>query len=353
MPDRAEPSRAGLTISARVADAGANASSSAQDALAVTPPSVGAPDLEPVDDRHAEAARQALEDRLVHADRRGSDAGAGVGEAGRLEQRLDRAVLAERAVERDERRPARVARRPSRSSAAPAADADRPRRARPGRRTVAPATGPRMVGRAAATSGRRGRSASRSTGWPRRRSASRDGRARHERHVVLRRRAAQEHDDRRAVGASCRRELTRRLLAPARPARPIAREDDLEARARCPSRVATVARTCSPSRRTSAAVPALVVDDEVGVLLGLTVAPPMRVPLRPGVVDEPAGRSPGGLRNTLPADGRPSGWCACRQRRISSSRSPIVSGVGGLEPERGPRARPRRPGSRCLSRLSR
>ena len=45
--------------------------------------------------------------------------------------------------------------------------------------------------------------------------------------------------------------------------------------------------------------------------------------------------SPGGLRKTLPADGRPSGWCSWRQWRISSSRALIVSGIRRVEPEGG------------------
>ena len=73
-----------------------------------------------------------LEDRLVHADRRRGDTRAGVGEAGRLEQRLDRAVLAERPVERDEHDRSRFGAR-SRSSAAPTVSGPS-RRARADRR---------------------------------------------------------------------------------------------------------------------------------------------------------------------------------------------------------------------------
>ena len=62
----------------------------------------GGPNLQPVDDREAEPAPDALLRRLVHAEGRGQHAGAGVRQPGRLEQRLDRAVLAERAVQRDE-----------------------------------------------------------------------------------------------------------------------------------------------------------------------------------------------------------------------------------------------------------
>ena len=51
----------------------------------------------------------------------------------------------------------------------------------------------------------------------------------------------------------------------------------------------TVAWTCSARRRTSAAVPCLVVDDEVGVLLAhrrATDAPALQAQL----IDDPAGR---------------------------------------------------------------
>ena len=57
-------------------------------------------DLDPFHDRHAQAADQALEHGLVHPDRRGGHARSGIREVVGLEQRLDGAVLAERAVER-------------------------------------------------------------------------------------------------------------------------------------------------------------------------------------------------------------------------------------------------------------
>ena len=57
-----------------------------------------------------------------------------------------------------------------------------------------------------------------------------------------------------------------------------------------------------------------------------TTAPPIRRPLSPAASISRPAESPGGLRKTLPADGRPSGWWAWRQRRISSSRVLIVSG---------------------------
>ena len=71
-----------------------------EDRVAGGRPALGA-DLDPVHDRQADAAAHALEQRLVHPDRRCRHARTGVGQVGRLEQRLDRAVLAERPVESD------------------------------------------------------------------------------------------------------------------------------------------------------------------------------------------------------------------------------------------------------------
>ena len=50
-------------------------------------------------DRDVVVAHDRLEQVLVHAQRRGGDAGADVGHAGQLEQPLHGAVLAERAME--------------------------------------------------------------------------------------------------------------------------------------------------------------------------------------------------------------------------------------------------------------
>ena len=98
-PDRAaEPCR--LDHQPGVAAARGEGLELGQDRIARGRPALGA-DLDPVHDRQADAAAHALEERLVHADRRCRDAGAGVGQVGRLEQRLDRAVLAERPVEPD------------------------------------------------------------------------------------------------------------------------------------------------------------------------------------------------------------------------------------------------------------
>ena len=79
-----EPSRAGLTktgIAERVLDL------------------VAEPQRRVAGDRDAAVAQHRLEEVLVHAERRGGDAGADVRHAGELEQALDGAVLAERAVQ--------------------------------------------------------------------------------------------------------------------------------------------------------------------------------------------------------------------------------------------------------------
>ena len=138
-----------------------------------------------------------LKMRLVHADRRGGHARPGVGQAGRLEQRLDGAVLAERPVERDDHD-----RRGSRGGQPVDGGAERDRagrrRARPGRRRSRPG-GRRADDRpAATTSRRRGRS-----GPARRRGRRRPARRRSPCPTRSRRRARPTarragHDDRRS-----------------------------------------------------------------------------------------------------------------------------------------------------------
>ena len=150
-PDaRAQPRR--LDHQPRVAGSGRERLELAQDGRPLARPARRA-DLDPVDDRQPDPPREPLEDRLVHADRRRGDARSGVGEAGRLEQRLDRAVLAERPVERDEHD--RVAVRARGAGRAPRRSSPgRSRPARAGRRRP-PVRGPRGGGPpAAATSGR-------------------------------------------------------------------------------------------------------------------------------------------------------------------------------------------------------
>ena len=155
------PRRAGLTIRRGIAGARGERLELGEHARRVARPAPGG-DLAPVDDRQAEAADEALEERLVHADRRGRDAGAGVRQVGRLEQRLDGAVLAERPVEGDEHdRPGIPGGEPLEDRAARQRTLG-PERSRVvevgrGQRASAPpaVAAPR---RAAATSGRRGRS---------------------------------------------------------------------------------------------------------------------------------------------------------------------------------------------------
>ena len=95
-----------------------------------------------------------------------------------------------------------------------------------------------------------------------------------------------------------------------------------------PKRRPTSARTSSPRRRTSVAVPFRSLTRKLACL-SLTVAPPTRVPLRPAASMSRPAESPGGFRKYDPALGSPSGWWAWRQRRISSRRSRISSGVAG------------------------
>ncbi len=116
------------------------------------------------------------------------------------------------------------------------------------------------------------------------------------------------------------------------PSRTSRRRTRSRRRARCRAARATSARTGSTRRRTSVAVPFWSLTMKLACFSD-TTAPPIRRPLSPAASISRPAESPGGLRKTLPADGMPSGWCAWRQRRISSRRPLIVVGVGGREPE--------------------
>ena len=146
---------------------------------------------------------------------------------------------------------------------------------------------------------------------------------------MLGRRPAEEDDDRR---------VTRSRSRSRRPAGPVA--DELDLRHELDAGLARRPRRGrrSTRRRTSAAVPFWSLTMKFACF-SETAAPPIRRPLSPAASISRPAESPGGLRNALPADGSPSGWCACRQRRISSRRALIVAGVGRLEAERRARAR--------------
>ena len=58
-------------------------------------------------------------------------------------------------------------------------------------------------------------------------------------------------------------------------------------------------------------------------------APPILRPLSPAASIRRPAESPGGLRNALPAEGIPSGWCSRRHFRISSRRPAIVAASAG------------------------
>ena len=160
-----------------------------------------------------------------------------------------------------------------------------------------------------------------------------DRRPRHDRDVVLGRRAAEQDDDRR-IGPGRSRAGHRALTPRPRPAGPVAERTRSRARGRPRAALGPRRRTWSARRRTSAACPCPVVDDEVGVLLGHAGA------ADPEALE--AGLRRSGRRRTSPrrvaedaagATGCPSGWCAWRQRRMSSRRALISSGVGRREPE--------------------
>ena len=218
----------------------------------------------------------------------------------------------------------------------------------------------RIQGRlaAAATTRPRGRSASRAPSWPRSASAaamarpetsdtscSADGPPRSTRDGQL-----------GGSGAVDGRWRSRRMRgsAPgsAGHAGPVAREDDLEAADRCRARRRTVARTRSPSRRTSAALPPWSLTMKLACF-SLTVAPPIAPALQPQRVDDAAGRVTGGLRND--AAGR---WHAQRLMRLAPA-ADLVEPRGDhrrirrLEVEGGPGDDLRPAVGACLRTLSR
>ena len=99
-PDRA-PEPRGFDHEPSVFGASGERGHLAPDARAVGLPA-GVADLPPVDDGDPQPAAHPFEQGLVHAERRRGHPGTRVCEASRLEQRLDRAVLAERSVEADD-----------------------------------------------------------------------------------------------------------------------------------------------------------------------------------------------------------------------------------------------------------
>ena len=211
------------------------------------------------------------------------DARAGVRQADGLETRLDRAVLAVRPVEGDEDdrcvgtggQPVDGVADGLRSGRA---------RARPGRRRSR-AGGRRGDGRPASVHQRRSRSMThRLHGDARIAQRVRDGRAGHDRHVVLRRRAAEEDDDRAAAegahGHGQPVQSPRKTISNARSTPWTSSHRRLHV-------------LTEPAHVGSRAL--LVVDDEVGVLLGHDGAADPGA-LEPGRVDQPARRVAGRVR---------------------------------------------------------
>ena len=244
-------------------------------------------------------------------ERRRRDAGARVGEPGRLEQRLDRAVLAERPVEGDRPRPApgRVA--ASRSRAAPTRHG--PVGAERGR-VVVGGRGP--VRRADGRPGSHHQPPSRSMSDLARRRARASARASAMAvpDTIDTSCSADGPPSRTTIGGRPRRSrgpgLVASLMAsPPRPAGPVAEELDLEAPASTPWRSARPRRgRASPSRRTSAAVPFWSLTMKLACF-SETTAPPIRVALEAGLVDEPPGRDrrPGCGRRCRPTAARAAG----------------------------------------------
>ena len=294
-------------------------------------------DLPPVHDRQADPAAHPLEQRLVHPDRRGRDAGTRVGQAGRLEERPGPSRPRRTGRAGRSRPPAPVAwRRAGRWRPRPGAV--RSRRGRAGRRSRPPGDRPGVTGREPP---------------PAPIEVDQD---RLDREASAARAAAIAVPDTTdtscsADGPPSRTTTGGRALMPPPPSRssrprtrPRTRGSRRAGRGPRPGR----ARPGAGRRRP----PLLVVDDEVGVLLR-DDGPPIRVPLSPAASISRPAESPSGLRKTLPADGRPSGWCAWRQWRMSSSRALIVSGSAGARRNVASTMTSRGPSPPCLNRLSR
>ena len=174
------------------------------------------------------------------------------------------------------------------------------------------------------------------TSSPRSRERLGDRGPRHDRDVVLRRRPAEQDDDRRM-----RRRSVDRLTAGSAP---VAEEHDLrhELDAGLPARPRRATSSTRP--RTSAAVPFRSLTMKFACFSETRRAADRAGPsARAASIRRPA-ESPGGLRNVEPADGIPSGWCSRRQRRISSRRPAIVAGSAGSR-RNVARGRPRRRGA--------
>ncbi len=106
------------------------------------------------------------------------------------------------------------------------------------------------------------------------------------------------------------------------------------------------------SRHTSPAVAGPVLTMKLACF-GLTMAPPTWVPLRPSSSMMRPAESASGLRKTLPADFWPMGWCAWRQRRMSSSRSAMTAGSAATSSKVAATTTSGRPASACFRRVSR
>src|SRR5204863_9277134 len=134
-----------------------------------------------------------------------------------------------------------------------------------------------------------------------------DGRPGHDRYVVLGRRTAEQDDDRRQdPGVVAHGAASQPAQSPT---------NSISKASSTPCRARTSARTRPARRRTPAARPCWSCTRKLACF-SETTAPPTRSPFNPAASISRPAESPDGLRKTLPADGSPSGWWACRQRRI-------------------------------------
>ena len=205
------------------------------------PPSGG--HLAPVHYRDAQPAAHPLEQGLVHPERGRRDTGARVGQAGGIEQRLDRAVLAERPVEADDHHRGRIH---GREPVEGGADGDRALAPERGR-VVVRGRGPVVAAVVGREPPPRAVEADQDLADVRAGigQGGRDGGARDDRDIVLGRRAAEQDDD-GWQGTDALRADTRAAGA-ASSARSIAAGGVMPAMASRPSRRGTRSRT--PARR--------------------------------------------------------------------------------------------------------
>ena len=143
-------------------------------------------------------------------------------------------------------------------------------------------------------------------------------------------------------------------VTPATASPPSRRGTRSRTRARRRGARAMTARTCSASRRTSAAVPFWSLTMKLACFSD-TTAPPIRWPLRPGLLDEPPGRVAVGVAEDAPGRRQPERLVGLApaadlvEARLDDVRVGRAQLEGRVEHQLGRS----RPAGTCLNRLSR